>query len=93
MLLKTLGATRPRLLAAALLEYGLIGLCAALFGVAAGGAAAYGVTRKLMDMDFTFLWPQALGAALLALLATLFLGLIGAWRFLGRKPAPYLREL
>ena len=93
VVLKTLGATRLRLLAAALYEYGLIGLCAALFGVAAGGAAAYGVTRKLMDMDFTFLWPQALGAALLALLVTLFLGLIGAWRVLGRKPAPYLREL
>ena len=93
VVLKTLGATRPRLLAAALFEYGLIGLCAALFGVAAGGAAAYGVTRKLMDMDFAFLWPQALGAALLALLVTLFLGLIGAWRVLGRKPGPYLHEL
>ncbi len=93
VVLKTLGATRPRLLAAALYEYGLIGLCAAVFGVAAGGAAAYGVTRKLMDIDFTFLWPQALAAALLALVVTLFLGLIGAWRILGRKPARYLRDL
>ncbi len=93
VVLKTLGATRPRLLAAALYEYGLIGLCAAVFGVAAGTAAAYGVTREIMDIDFTFLWPQALGAALVALLVTLFLGLIGAWRILGRKPAPYLREL
>ena len=41
VVLKTLGATRPRLLAAILYEYGLIGLCAALFGVAAGAAAAY----------------------------------------------------
>ena len=93
VVLKTLGATRPRLLAAALYEYGVIGLCAAIFGVAAGAAGAYGVTSKIMDMDFTFLWPQALGAALLALLVTLFLGLIGAWRVLGRKPAPYLRDL
>ena len=93
VVLKTLGATRPRLLAATLYEYGLIGLCAAIFGVAAGAAGAYGVTRTLMDMDFTFLWPQALGAAALALVVTLFLGLIGAWRVLGRRPAPYLRDL
>ncbi|MGH6935741.1 MAG: ABC transporter permease, partial [Methylocella sp.] len=40
VVLKTLGATRSRLLAAYVCEYGLIGLCTALFGVAAGSAAA-----------------------------------------------------
>jgi putative ABC transport system permease protein len=93
VVLKTLGATRPRLLAAYLYEYGLIGLATAIFGVAAGAAAAYGVTHKLMGLDFTFIWPQALGAAGLALLLTIFLGLIGTWRVLGRRPAPYLRDL
>jgi putative ABC transport system permease protein len=93
VVLKTLGATRRRLLAALLYEYGLIGSATALFGLAAGAAAAYGVTRKVMDLDFTFFWGQALGAAGAALLFAVGLGLIGTWRVLGRKPAPYLRDL
>lgn len=93
VVLKTLGATRARLLTAFLLEYGLIGLATAIFGVLAGGAAAYGVVAKVMSLDFVWLWPQALVAAVAALAATILLGLIGTWRILGRKPAPYLRNL
>lgn len=93
VVLKTLGATRTRLLAAFLYEYGLIGLCTALFGVAAGGAAAFAIVRHVMNLDFAWLWPQALTAAAAALVVTIFLGLLGTWRILGRKPAPYLRDL
>ena len=93
VVLKTLGATRGRLLAAFLLEYGIIGGCTAVFGVIAGSAAAYGVVAKLMGLDFVFLWPQALAAAAVALVATVVLGLAGTWHILGRKPAPYLRSL
>ncbi len=93
VVLKTLGATRGRLLAAFLLEYGIIGGCTALFGVLAGSAAAYGVVSRVMQLDFIFLWPQAVGAALIALVLTVGLGLVGTWRILGRKPAPLLRSL
>ena len=93
VVLKTLGATRARLLAAFLLEYGIIGFCTAVFGVLAGSAAAYGVVAKVMQLEFVFLWPQAIGAAIVALVVTVLLGLIGTWRILGRKPAPYLRTL
>jgi putative ABC transport system permease protein len=93
VVLKTLGATRPRLFAAFLYEYGLLGLCTAVFGVAAGAAAAYAIVRHVMNLDFVWLWPQALAAAAAALALTLVLGLIGSWRILGRKPAPYLRDL
>jgi putative ABC transport system permease protein len=93
VVLKTLGATRARLLAAFLLEYGIIGFCTAVFGVLAGSAAAYGVVAKVMQLEFVFLWPQAIGAAVVALVVTVLLGLIGTWRILGRKPAPYLRTL
>ena len=93
VVLKTLGATRGRLLAAFLLEYGIIGLATAIFGVLAGSAAAYGVVAKIMSLDFTFLWQQAFVAAIGALLITVLLGLVGTWRILGRKPAPYLRNL
>jgi putative ABC transport system permease protein len=93
VVLKTLGATRTRLLAAFIIEYGLIGLCTALFGVAAGSAAAYAVVRHVMNLDFAWDWTQALGAAGAALTLTILLGLLGTWRILGRKPAPYLRDL
>ena len=93
VVLKTLGATRARLLAAFLLEYGIIGACTAVFGVLAGSAAAYGVVAKVMQLEFVFLWRQAVVAALVALAVTVILGLAGTWRILGRKPAPYLRSL
>ena len=93
VVLKTLGATRGKLLAAFLLEYGLIGLATATFGVLAGAAAAYGIVEKVMSLEFVWLWPQALIAALGALTLTILLGLVGTWRILGKKPAPYLRNL
>jgi putative ABC transport system permease protein len=93
VVLKVLGATRVRLLVAYLLEYGLLGLVTAVFGLLAGTAAAYSVVVSLMGMDFVFDWPAALIAAAAALLVTIGLGLLGTWRILGQKPAAYLRNL
>ncbi|MGH6936225.1 MAG: FtsX-like permease family protein, partial [Methylocella sp.] len=93
VVLKTLGATRSRLLAAYVCEYGLIGLCTALFGVAAGTAAALAIVSRVMDLEFVWLWPQAIVAAAGAVIVTICLGLLGTWRVLGRKPGPYLHEL
>jgi putative ABC transport system permease protein len=93
VVLKTLGATRGRLIAAYALEYGLIGALSALFGLAAGTAAGFAIVRGVMELEFQWLWPQALAAAAVVTVLTVFLGLLGSWRILGRKPAPYLRDL
>jgi putative ABC transport system permease protein len=93
VVLKTLGATRSRLFAAYIYEFGLIGVSTALFGVAAGSAAAFAIGRGVMELEFEWLWPQALLAASLAVVLTILLGLLATWRILGRKPGPYLREL
>src|SRR5262249_7008211 len=93
VVLKTLGATRSTLLAAYIYEFGAAGLCTALFGLAAWGRAAVAVDRSGMGPDFVCVWPQALLAAAAAVLITILLGLVGTWRVLGRKPAPYLRDL
>jgi putative ABC transport system permease protein len=93
VVLKILGATRGRLLAAFLIEYALLGATTAAFGLAAGAGAAYVIVTRVMQFDFAFSWPAALGAALAALLLTVVLGLLGAWRILGQKPAAFLREL
>jgi putative ABC transport system permease protein len=94
VVLKTLGATRPRLIAMLLVEYGILGLATAVFGVAAGSLAAWGVLTGVMKLDsFVWLWSSALGAVAVALALTIGFGLAGATRVFGQKPAPVLREL
>jgi putative ABC transport system permease protein len=93
VILKTLGATRRRLLAAMLVEYALLGAIAALFGVLAGAAAAYAIVTRVMAFDFAWTWTQSLAAAALALAFAVLFGLIGTWRVLGVKPAAMLRSL
>src|SRR5690349_9196568 len=50
VVLKTLGATRARLLSAYALEYGLLGLATAVFGLLAGGIASYFIVTRLMNL-------------------------------------------
>jgi putative ABC transport system permease protein len=93
VILKTLGATRARLLAAYVLEYLLLGLATAAFGVAAGSIAAWAVVTRVMDLAFVWLPGPALAAALGALVLTVLFGLIGTFSALGQRPAPVLRHL
>lgn len=93
VILKTLGATRARLLAAYGLEYCILGFITALFGVAAGSIAAWMVTTRVMDLTFEWLpWPAVMAAAA-ALVITIVFGLIGTLSALSQKPAPVLRNL
>jgi putative ABC transport system permease protein len=93
VILKTLGATRARLLAAYALEYGALGLATAVFGLIAGAIAAYFIITRVMNMPFTPDFTGAAPAAALAVVVAVTLGLAGTWRILGQKPAPYLRNL
>lgn len=94
VVLKTLGATRWRLMLAYLIEYGLLGLATAIFGVAAGGVAAYAIVTRVMRLEnFVWDWGGSMQAAGLALAITLTLGLLGTWRVLGQKPGRRLRDL
>jgi putative ABC transport system permease protein len=93
VILKTLGATRLRLLSAYSIEYLLIGAATALFGMISGSLAAWLIVAQLMHLSFTWLpWP-ALAAALAAVVVTVTLGLAGTYIALGQKPAPILRNL
>ncbi len=93
VILKTLGATRGRLITAYMIEYGLLGAATALFGMACGSLAAWMIVTELMNLRFTWLPGPALAATLGALIVTVALGLIGTLRALGQKPAPVLRNL
>jgi putative ABC transport system permease protein len=93
VILKTLGATRLRLLVAYALEYLLIGLAAVVFGVAAGSITAELVITRVMEFSFVWMALPAAGTALLALVVTVALGLAGTFTALGHKPAEVLRNL
>jgi putative ABC transport system permease protein len=93
VILKTLGATRRRLLAAYGLEYLILGLATAIFGVAAGSIAAALVVTKVMNLSFVWLPGPAAAAAAIALFVTVALGLLGTFSALGQKPAAVLRNL
>ena len=93
IILKVLGARRKDILIAWLLEYALLGLltalCASVIGTAASAALISGFLRADFYADLTVIASTAIiGAA-----ATCLLGLFGAWRSLGHRPAPHLREL
>jgi len=93
VILKTLGATRLRLLAAYAIEYLLIGTATAVFGVVGGSLAAWLIVAQLMHLSFTWLPEPALVAALAAVAVTVTLGLAGTYVALGQKAAPILRNL
>jgi len=93
VVLKMLGATRFRLLAAYALEYLLIGLATAAVGVAAGSVAAFLVITEVMNLSFVWLFWPALTATLGTLALTVGFGLIGTFSALSQKPAPVLRHL
>ncbi len=93
VILKTLGATRARLMIAYGFEYAILGLTTAVFAVVAGGLAAWYVITQIMGGSFVLMPVTAAGAALVALVLTVGFGLIGTWRVLGEKPAPVLRNL
>lgn len=93
VILKALGATRPVLLSAFSLEYGLLGLATAFFALLAGTAASWYVVTQVMEMEFSVYPSIAATAAATALAVTLGLGLAGTWRILSVKPAPLLKNL
>src|SRR6202166_2046718 len=93
VILKTLGATRARLLGAYALEYLLIGFATAVFGVIAGSVAAWLIVTRLMTLSFIWQAGSAAGVVAAALIVTVGLGLAGTLLALNQKPATVLRNL
>jgi putative ABC transport system permease protein len=93
VILKTLGATRLRLLGAYALEYLMIGLATAAFGVVAGAVTAWLIVSRLMTFSFSFEAAGAVAVVAAALVVTVGLGLAGTVLALNQKPASVLRNL
>jgi len=93
VILKTLGATRLQLMGAYALEYLILGTATVLFGVAAGSIAGWRIVTDLMTLPFSWQGGPSVAAAVIAVVVTIVLGLLGTWPALGRKPAEVLRNL
>jgi putative ABC transport system permease protein len=89
--MKTLGATRKRILASFALRAALTGAAAGIVAIAAGGAAGWGVMTFVMDSPFRFEPVSAIAIVLGGVLATLLAGLAFALRPLAARPARVLR--
>ena len=91
VILKTLGATKARLLSAFLTEFAIISLAASFFGLIAGLLAAWALVAFTFKTAFTWPLGDPLITTIVAVLVAIGLGLIGTWRVLEEKPARHLR--
>jgi putative ABC transport system permease protein len=92
VILKTLGATRWRIVSAHLAEHLILGLTTALVAAAAGAVVSYVILTELMDLSFHLSASALLQASFFATIFMIAFGLFGTLRVLGAKASPYLRS-
>ncbi len=92
VVLKTHGATRTQLLLAFMVEYGLLGLVSALFGIISGTLGAWYLARFILEMPWSFSWMTATVTAVAAMVLSIAAGLLVTARALSAKPSAYLRN-
>jgi len=90
--LKTIGASRGRILLSFALRAGLLGAAAGLVAIGAGGLSGWGVMHFVMEADYRFEPVSALAIVVGGIAATLLAGLGFAWRPLAARPAQVLRS-
>ena len=92
VVLKAYGATRWQLLLGFMIEYGLLGLVAAVFGVITGSTASWFLAHFILDMPWVFSASTAIMTALVAMALTIVAGLSVTFRAVSAKPSLYLRN-
>ena len=90
--LKTLGATRARILRSFALRAALIGMAAGLVAIAAAAAGGWWVTTSVMEAEYHFEPVSAVAIVVGGALASLLAGLAFALRPLAARPARVLRD-
>ncbi len=89
--LRTLGASRMRIMASFALRSVLLGLGAGAVALAAGILGGWAVSRFVMETGYDIIWPSALAILAGGVLATTLTGLIFARPALAARPAGVLR--
>ncbi|PJE30177.1 FtsX-like permease family protein [Pseudooceanicola marinus] len=90
-LLKTLGASRARILGSFALRAALLGAGAGLVALLTGILGAWAISHFVLETSFRVIWPNALAVVLGGLALNLAAGLLFAWRPLSARPAQVLR--
>jgi putative ABC transport system permease protein len=93
VVLKMLGATRPRILAAQAAEFAALALVVSLVALALGSAAGWWVVVKIFELDWAPDWATVAATLVLGAAVTLALGLAGSLPALAARPARALRTL
>lgn len=89
--LKTVGASRRRILTSFMLRSAMLGAAAGLVALFAGALVAWGVITFVMDSSYQFDAISALTIVMGGAGTTLLSGLAFAWRPLAARPASVLR--
>ena len=90
-ILKTLGATRQRILLSFTLRGLFLGASAGIVAIAAGILGGWAVSTFVLESDFEVIWGNALAIVIGGIVATLLAGLAFASGPLKAKPAGILR--
>ncbi|MFT4246862.1 MAG: FtsX-like permease family protein [Pseudomonas sp.] len=89
--LRTLGASAAQLRGAVLVEFGALGLCAALLAVAAAAGIGVAVARQAFELAFSPPWPALLLGGAAGVVLSMFAGWSGTRRILSTPPMRALR--
>lgn len=92
VVLKTLGATRPRIAAIFSIEFAVLGLIAALIGLVFANVLARLLLVRVFHFDYALNLPWNLAALLATAALTVAAGWLASHRVLGQKPLEVLRE-
>src|ERR1035441_1197486 len=93
VVLKTLGATRPRIATIFSIEFAVLGLVAGTIGILFANVIAWAIeTRTPMNLTFKPELPLNLAALAAAAALTVVTGWVASHRILGQKPLEVLRD-
>jgi putative ABC transport system permease protein len=92
VVLKTLGATRPRIAAIFSIEFAVLGLIAALVGLIFANVLARALLLRVFHFDYRFHMAWNLAALVVTAALTVAAGWLASHRVLGQKPLEVLRE-
>jgi putative ABC transport system permease protein len=93
VILKLLGATRPRILAAQALEFSGLALIVGVVAFALGAASGWYVVVNVLELEWAPDWTVVAATLAIGALVTLVLGLVGSLPALAARPAQALRTL
>jgi putative ABC transport system permease protein len=92
VVLKTLGATRPRIALIFSIEFAVLGIIAGLVGLFFANALARTLLLHVFHFDYKLNLPWNLAALLCTAALTIAAGWLASHRVLGQKPLEVLRE-